>query len=141
MDLKVSSPTLRTSSLTVTAQAIQTYAELTNDFNPLHVDASFAAKTPMGRQIAHGTMSLCLLWQSIQRTFGGEALSGIEMDVRFVKPIHIGDTVTAGGKASADQTGQWDVWVRGDDGVDRIVGVIRLAAGSDSTQGVSNGCS
>lgn len=141
MDLKVSSPTLRTSSLTVTAQAIQTYAELTNDFNPLHVDASFAAKTPMGRQIAHGTMSLCLLWQSIQRTFGGEALSGVEMDVRFVKPIHIGDTVTAGGKASTDQTGQWDVWVRGDDGVDRIVGVIRLAAGSDSTQGVSNGCS
>jgi acyl dehydratase len=132
MDQMVSPPTLRASSLTVTAQCIQTYAELTNDFNPLHVDADFAAKTLMGRQIAHGTMSLCLIWQCLQRTFGGEALAGIELDVRFVKPIHIGDTVTAGGKASTDQPGQWDVWVRGDDGVDRIVGVIRLAVESHS---------
>ena len=131
--------TLRTSSLTVTARSIQTYAELTNDFNPLHVDAEFAARSPMGRQIAHGTMSLCLIWQSVQRTFGGQALSGIELDVRFVKPVHIGDTVTAGGNASTEHPGQWDVWVRGDDGVDRIVGLMRLAEACISKQGDSNG--
>ncbi|MBP0630491.1 MaoC family dehydratase [Cupriavidus sp. AcVe19-1a] len=140
MDHKVSTSTLRTSSLAVTAQAIRTYAELTNDFNPLHVDAEFAAKTPMGRQIAHGTMSLCLIWQSLQRTFGAQALADIELDVRFVKPVHIGDTVTAGGKASADQPRQWDVWVRGDDGVDRIVGVCRLGDERNSVEGDGNGC-
>ena len=84
---------LQTCSLLVTAEAIQTYGELTNDFNPLHVDAEFAAKTPMGRQIAHGTMSLCLIFQCIQRNFGGAALANVALDVRFVKPVFIGDTV------------------------------------------------
>ena len=93
---------------------------------PERLDADFAATTSMGQQIAHGTMSLCLILQCLQRSFGGEALAGLALDVRFVKPIHIGDTVTAGGKASTDEPGQWDVWVRGADGADRIVGTFRL---------------
>lgn len=120
--------TLAGSSLTVTAHSVQAYAQLTNDFNPLHVDAEFAARTPMGRQIAHGTMSLCLLFQCIERNLGSAALASAELDMRFIKPIFIGDTVTAGGQASTDHPGQWDVWVRGDDGVDRIVGTLRLGA-------------
>ena len=129
---------LQTCSLLVTAEAIQTYGELTNDFNPLHVDAEFAAKTPMGRQIAHGTMSLCLIFQCIQRNFGGAALANVELDVRFVKPVFIGDTVIAGGEASTEQPGQWNVWVRGDDGVDRIVGSFTLPEESNANGGARN---
>lgn len=128
-------PVLLGSSLSVTAQCIQTYAELTNDFNPLHVDPDFAAKTPMGRQIAHGTMSLCLIWKCLQRNFGAEALACIDLDIRFVKPIFIGDVVTAGGQARVEQPGQWDVWVRGEDGLDRIVGVFNLARDGDEPKG------
>lgn len=117
---------LQTCSLVVTPESIQTYAELTNDFNPLHVDAEFAAKTAMGRQIAHGTMSLCLIFQCIQRNFGGQALADVELDVRFVKPVFIGDTVIAGGEASRERPGQWNVWVRGADGADRIAGNARI---------------
>ncbi|MCT9812829.1 MaoC family dehydratase [Acidovorax sp. Be4] len=119
---------LQTCSLVVTPESIQTYAELTNDFNPLHVDAEFAAKTAMGRQIAHGTMSLCLIFQCVQRNFGGQALADVELDVRFVKPVFIGDTVIAGGEASREGPGQWNVWVRGADGADRIVGSARIGA-------------
>ncbi|MPN48512.1 hypothetical protein SDC9_196120 [bioreactor metagenome] len=129
---------LTTSQLLVTAEAIQTYAELTNDFNPLHVDADFAAKTPMGRQIAHGTMSLCLIFQCIQRNFGGSVLAGVDLDVRFVKPVFIGDTVIAGGEPSAEQPGQWNVWVRGEDGVDRIVGNFRLNDARNANEGERN---
>ncbi len=117
---------LQTCSLVVAAESILAYGELTNDFNPLHVDAEFAARTPMGRQIAHGTMSLCLIFQCIQRNFGGQALADVELDVRFVKPVFIGDTVIAGGEASRERPGQWNVWVRGADGVDRIAGTAHF---------------
>lgn len=122
--------TAHTVSLTVNQEAIQAYAELTNDFNPIHVDAAFAAKTPMGRPIAHGTMSLCLIWQCLQRNFGAQALSDIALDVRFVKPVYIGDEVTAGVQLQDEASGSLQVWVRGNDGTDRIVGTAQIASTS-----------
>ncbi len=118
--------TLQPCGLTVTDESIRVYAELTNDFNPLHVDAEFAATTSMGRQIAHGTMSLCLLLQCLQRNLGDAALGTLDLDVRFVRPIYIGDEVHAGGEAVADQPGNWNVWVRGSDGEPRIVGTCLI---------------
>lgn len=126
---------LRTASLTVTEGIIRSFAELTDDFNPIHVDAEFAAKTPMGRPIAHGTLSLCLVWQCLQRNFGTQALADLDLQVRFIKPVYIGDVVTAGGQPSEAVQGQYDVWVRGQDGSDRIVGTVTLYAGGDTQQG------
>src|SRR5690606_32970007 len=96
--------TMQTSSelqpvqLRVTEQAIAAYAELTNDYNPIHIDAEFAARTPMGKPIAHGTMSLCLIWKCLQRNFGASVFQDLELDVRFVKPVYIGELLTAGGE-------------------------------------------
>lgn len=116
--------TLHSTSLTVTQATIAAYAELTDDFNPIHLDAEFAAKTSMGRPIAHGTMSLCLLWQCLGSSFPAQALETMQLDIRFVKPVYIGDQLTAGGEAVGGASGQWNVWVRGQDGTDRIVGVL-----------------
>lgn len=44
----------------VTQGAINKFAEATGDFNPLHVDPEFAAKTPFGGTIAHGYYALSL---------------------------------------------------------------------------------
>ena len=118
----------QTVSLCVTAEAIRAYAELTDDFNPIHLDPEFAARTPMGQVIAHGTMSLCLIWQFVERNFGAAALDSLTLDVRFVKPVHVGDVITAGGQPKPDAHGVWSVWVRGADGVDRIVGDLTPAA-------------
>lgn len=118
---------LRGASLRVTEEAIRAYAELTNDFNPIHLDAEFAAKTPMGRPIAHGTMSLCLIWQCLGRNFTADQLAAMELDVRFVKPVYVGDQLSAGGEPDPQAPGQWKVWVRAQDGADRILGTARSA--------------
>ncbi len=115
---------LDSATLTVTPEAIRAYAELTDDFNPIHLDAQFAAGTAMGGVIAHGTMSVCLLWQALFHSFGNDAFEALELDIRFVKPVRIGETLTAGGEAEAP--GTWRVWVRGDDGADRLNGTVRL---------------
>lgn len=118
--------TLQTCRLTADARTIHAYGELTDDFNPIHIDPEFAARTPMGRCIAHGTMSIGLLWQSIFRTLGDGAADRVELDVRFVKPVFAGEVIEAGGQLQAGEPGCYAVWVRGADGVDRLTGTARL---------------
>lgn len=113
-------------SLVAGADRIRAYAELTGDFNPLHLDPAFAATTEMGRPIAHGTLSLNLVWESLRRTFGDEGIAGASVDVRFRRPVFVDDTVTAGGERDAD-TGGWRVWVRNQSGEEVIAGTARVA--------------
>ncbi len=116
---------LQTATLKVDAATIRAYAELTDDFNPIHLDPEFAATTPLGGVIAHGTLSVCLLWQALFRSFGERAFDGLDLDIRFIKPVRIGETLLAGGAPGSD--GHYDVWVRADDGSDRVVGTLRPA--------------
>ena len=122
---------LKPAELKVTESVVQAYAQITNDFNPIHVDPEFAAGTPLGGAIAHGTLSLCLVWQCLQDNFGDNVFADLDLDVRFVKPVFVGETVTAGGRKSDDEPGRYEIWVRGADGSDRISGSLRLPAISD----------
>lgn len=112
--------------LTVSPEMIQAYATLTDDFNPIHLDPDFAAQTPMGGCIAHGTLSVCLLWQALLGTFGDDARSRVALDVRFVKPVRAGETLRAGGEPKDGAPGCYTVWVRAADGIDRVVGTAQL---------------
>ncbi len=95
----------------VDRSAIRRYADVTNDYNPIHLDPDFAAKTPMGGIIAHGMLSLNLLWQSLQATFGAERMAGTVLDIRFTKPVRENDRITAGGQRNESGSG-YKVWVR-----------------------------
>jgi hydroxyacyl-ACP dehydratase HTD2-like protein with hotdog domain len=129
--MNIAPHTLKTTRLTVQPALIAAYAELTNDFNPIHLDAEFAAQTPMGGVIAHGTMSIGLIWQSLQRSLGAGAFAGARLDVRFVKPVRLGETLIAGGRERFGDPGVYDVWVRVEPGGsseagDRIVGTVHV---------------
>lgn len=117
---------LRTVRLTADAETVRRYGELTADANPIHLDPAFAARTPMGRCIAHGTMSIGLLWQSLFRSFRLQAGERVDLDVRFVKPVFVGETIEAGGDLQAGESDCYVVWVRGTDGVERVTGTARL---------------
>lgn len=102
------------------------YGELTADPNPIHTDREFAAKTEMGGIIAHGTLSLNLIWQAIRKTFGTDAAGRAVLDVRFMAPVREDDVVTAGGERRADGTDRYDVWARNEAGRDVIRGTLEL---------------
>ena len=126
---------LESITMKVDRAAILAYAGITGDFNPIHVDPEFAAKTPMGGVIAHGTLSLNLIWQSLAASFGTDALRGASLDIRFSKPVRDGDTVQAGGRLSEAEL--YDVWVRNQDGLNVIEGTARLKPAN--AQAVRNG--
>ena len=111
-------------SMLVTQEAIIAYARITGDFNPLHVDPAFAAKTPMGGVIAHGTMSLNLIWQTIAGTLPAEQVQGGNLQIRFTMPVRLGRTVTASSAISAEVPGTYTVWADNDEGVRVIEGTF-----------------
>ena len=111
---------LTTVPFEVTQDSIRTYAEITDDYNPLHLDEEFAATTPMKGVIAHGTMSLSLIWQSLTATFGIEKTKDMSVTIRFKKPVRPGDSLTARGTLRDDKPNTYDVWVENQDG-ERVI--------------------
>jgi 3-hydroxybutyryl-CoA dehydratase len=82
----------------ITQKDINLYAEASGDFNPIHVDESFAAQTPLGGTIAHGMLILAYISEMMTEAFGQSWLSGGKLSVRFKAPARPGDTITASGK-------------------------------------------
>ena len=113
--------------LAVDQDMIRTYAEITDDRNRIHIDPEFAATTSMGGVIAHGTLSMNLIWQWMGRTLGKESLSGAKLDIRFLKPVRPGDRVEAGGKCTVDNPNRYVVWIRNQSGENVIEGSVELA--------------
>ncbi len=80
-------------SVTVTETHLVLAAGLLGDFNPLHVDETFAGKTRMGGRILHGTFTSALVSAPAGMYFHGTALAYLEHNCRFKAPVRPGDTL------------------------------------------------
>jgi acyl dehydratase len=79
---------------TVTQDTIQRYAELSGDYNPLHVDPEFAATTPFGGTIAHGPIALQTFFAAVTQWLGREDFPpGSEVKITYRAPVRPGDRV------------------------------------------------
>ncbi|MCF6221210.1 MAG: MaoC family dehydratase [Robiginitomaculum sp.] len=82
-------------SMVVTGEKIDTFAELTGDFNPIHVDAEFAAQSMFGKRIAHGALSASLISAILGNDLPGPGAIFVELNMRFRRPAFIDDEITA----------------------------------------------
>ena len=103
-------PELTPVDLVVGPDAVARYADLTGDYNPIHLDADFAATTPFGAPIIHGTLGLNLLMSALDRTFGGMP-DGATVEVRFTRPVPVGTAIRAGGRLGEADGCTYEVFV------------------------------
>ena len=82
----------------ITQEKINSYAEASGDFNPIHVDEAFAAQTPLGGTIAHGMLILAYVSEMMTQSFGQSWGSTGKLSIRFKAPARPGDTMTVTGK-------------------------------------------
>jgi len=82
----------------ITQEKINLYAEASGDFNPIHVDESFAAKTPFGGTIAHGMLSLAYVSEMMTLAFGRSWQAGGKLRAKFKDSARPGDTLTITGE-------------------------------------------
>ncbi len=93
MDLFVGQTATRT--LTLNADHVQTFADLTGDYNPLHFDESFTAKTKFERLVVQGGLTTGLLHALVAMDMPGPGTVFLSQNWKFTAPVFIGDTVTA----------------------------------------------
>lgn len=82
------------SALTLTETHIVLGAGLFGDFNPLHVDQSFATGSRYGSRIAHGYLTSSVMAAQLGMIFHGTAIAYLEHACRFTAPVRAGDTLT-----------------------------------------------
>ena len=82
-------------SLTLTAEHVRTFAELTGDYNPLHFDDEFASGTIFGRLVVQGGLTTGLLHALVAMDMPGPGTVFLSQDWKFTAPVYIGDTITA----------------------------------------------
>lgn len=83
------------SSITVqiTDKMVRQFAEMSGDFNPIHLDDDFAKTTRFGRRIAHGMIMGALISRSLNEKIGSGGVY-LAQSLKFVQPVFIDDTVT-----------------------------------------------
>ena len=88
---------VETPGRTVIEADIGTFAGLTADFNPLHMDEVFAARSDFKGRIAHGPMIVGMAFGLASRAdfMDGTVLGLLDIAWTFMKPVRPGDTISA----------------------------------------------
>jgi acyl dehydratase len=82
---------------TVTQDDVVSFARLSGDFQPEHMDEEYARKGPFGERIAHGLLVLAIATGLLNQTgvFEGTSIAVLEVTTRFTRAVKFGDTVRA----------------------------------------------
>jgi acyl dehydratase len=84
-----------TCDLTLTEEDVITFARLSHDTNPLHIDADAARELGFERPVAHGLLSLGAISRLIGTELPGPGALWVSQDVQFLTPVLVGDLLTA----------------------------------------------
>ena len=96
----------------ITQDGIAKYAEASGDFNPIHLDESFAQTTPFKGTIAHGMLLLGFVSELMSDIFGNVWAESGKLRVRFREADRPGDTITVTGTISAVQENEGTITTR-----------------------------
>jgi len=115
-----------TRSLTLTAAHVRAFAEISGDYNPLHFDEAFAARTKFGRLVVQGGLTTGLLHALVAMDMPGPGTVFLSQNWKFTAPVFIGDTITAEAevisKHASKPVVELRVQIRRDDGTTVLEG-------------------
>lgn len=90
-DLKVGDSASFTKTITETD--IILWVGLTGDLNPIHIDKEYSKTTRFGDVIAPGVLVQGLISNTVTMVTFGNVYAN--QSIKFLKPVYIGDTITA----------------------------------------------
>lgn len=111
--------------LAVGQDQINTFAALAGDYNPIHIDAEAARHSGMSNIIAHGSIALNLLWESIEQSIRTTTSPSLNLEVRFRAPVYVDEIVETGGRRVGNGH-DYEVWVSNLEGNRVIEGTLTI---------------
>ena len=82
-------------SHTITKSDIETFADLSGDHNPVHVNDVYAETSKFGKRVAHGLLSASFFSGLFGTQLPGPGCLYVSQNLKFRRPVFIGDTVVA----------------------------------------------
>lgn len=79
----------------ITETNVYDFAELSGDFNPVHMDKKMAEESIYGKQIAHGMLGASLISTVLGMYMPGPGTIYLDQSLHFLKPVFLNDTLTA----------------------------------------------
>ena len=95
----------------VTQRDIQLFAAVSGDVNPAHVDALYAKTSHFHEIIAHGMLGGSLISTVLGTQFPGPGTIYLGQTLKFLKPVHIGDTLTVTVQVTTLKAANRQVWL------------------------------
>lgn len=80
---------------TITEYEVNSFAGVTGDFNPVHINAEFAKTSLFKQRIAHGMLSAGLISTVLGTQLPGINTIYLGQELQFLAPVFLGDTLTA----------------------------------------------
>ena len=96
-DLNIGDKTT-SASRTITEADIVNFAGLSGDYNPIHIDVTYAEKSPFKQRIAHGLLVLSIAsglftTTDLNLSIKGSLIALMDVKCQFKNPVFIGDTI------------------------------------------------
>ena len=79
---------------TISDEMVRSFADLTGDTNPVHLDDTYAAGTRFGRRIAHGMIAVGLISATLANDLPGPGTVYLSQTLQFKRPVYPGETIT-----------------------------------------------
>lgn len=86
---------------TIKREDVDAFAALSGDYNALHTDEEFAARTEFAQRVVHGFLHASLLSTLVGMKIPGPGALYLSQTIEFTRPVFIGDTVMAVGTVTA----------------------------------------
>lgn len=80
-------------SRTLTMEDVRTFADVTGDDNPIHIDEQAGRESRFGRPVVHGVYVLGLASKVLGRDFPGPGSIAVALSAKFLRPVPVGEEV------------------------------------------------
>ncbi len=77
----------------ITDKMVRQFAEMSGDFNPIHLDDEFASKTRFKKRIAHGMILGALVSRFLNEKIGAGGIY-LAQTLKFSNPVYIDEEIT-----------------------------------------------
>jgi 3-hydroxybutyryl-CoA dehydratase len=101
---------------------LEAYGRVARAQDPIHLDSEYARQTRFGRNIVQGLLVLTLLSRLMTQACGERWLDTGALNVRFAKPVFVGEQITAHGVVLDEDAQTYAVWCENTEGTRVIAG-------------------
>ena len=84
--------------ITITEKIVSDFSVISGDFNPLHMDENYAAKTKFKKRICHGMLLASFFSRLVGMYLPGESALYFSQSLNFISPCFINDKIVVKGE-------------------------------------------